>query len=182
MVSNTTGLNITFHTTLVDAESDTNAIANPSNYSSGAQTFFIRIENNSTNCYSIESFQLIINTLPDFQSISNYSFCENASDGFGDFMFATKDNEILHGQGGKQVLYFATQSDADNRINIINKNSPYQNTSNPQTIFVRVENLSDQSCYGTSSFDIEVGTNPQYNEPIDWFVCDDISNDGSSYL
>jgi len=93
-------------------------------------------------------------------------------------MFATKDNEILHGQGGKQVLYFTSQNDADNRTNIINKNSPYQNLSSPQTIFVRVENLSDQSCYGTSSFVIDVGTNPQFNEPLDWFVCDDITNNG----
>ncbi|HKK12703.1 MAG TPA: T9SS type B sorting domain-containing protein, partial [Flavobacteriaceae bacterium] len=104
--------------------------------------------------------------------------CENASDGIGDFMFATKDNEILQGQGGKQVLYFETQSDADNRTNIIDKNSAYQNTSNPQTIFVRVENLSDPDCYGTSSFSIEVGTNPAFNEPGDWFVCDDITNNG----
>ena len=178
VVSNTTGLNITFHTNLTDAESDSNAITNPSNYTSSSQTFYIRIENNATSCYSVESFQLIINTLPVFQTINNYSFCENASDGFGEFMFATKDNEILHGQGGKQVLYFATQSDADNRTNIINKNSLYQNTTNPQTIFVRVENLSDPSCYGTSSFDIEVGTNPQFNVPLDWFICDDISNDG----
>src|SRR5690606_11173501 len=71
------------------------------------------------------------------------------------------------------------QNDADNRVNVIDKNLAYQNTSNPQTIFVRVENVSDESCYGTSSFTIEVGTNPEFNEPTDWFVCDDIANDGS---
>ncbi len=178
VVSNTSGLNISFHTALVDAEGDVNAITNPSSYSSGSQTFFIRVENSSTYCYTVESFDLMVNTLPVFQAISDYKFCENASDGVGDFMFATKDNEILHGQGGKQVLYFASQNDADNRTNIINKNSPYQNTSNPQTIYVRVENLSDQNCYGTSSFSIDVGTNPAFNEPSDWFVCDDITNDG----
>ena len=179
VVSNTSGLNITFHTSLVDAEANSNALSNVSNYSSGSQTFFIRVENSATGCYAVESFDLIINTLPVFQTISDYRICENASDGIGDFMFATKDNEILQGQPGKQVLYFLTQNDADNRTNIINKNSPYQNVSNPQTIFVRVENLSDQSCYGTSSFVVDVGTNPAYNEPIDWFVCDDITNNGS---
>ena len=178
IVSNTTGLNISYHNTLADADSNSNAISNPTSYSSGSQTFFIRIENNSTGCYTVESFDLVVNTLPVFQPISEYRFCENASDGIGDFMLATKDNEILHGQPGKQVLYFETQADADNRTNSINKNSPYQNTSNPQTIFVRVENLSDQDCYGTSSFSMAVGTNPDFNEPLDWFVCDDISNDG----
>ncbi len=178
VVSDTTGRTITFHTSLADADADTNAISNPSNFSSGSQTFYIRVENSSTACYTIENFVLTVNTLPVFQTISTYRICENASDGIGDFMFATKDNEILQGQGGKQVLYFASQSNADNRTNIINKNSPYQNLSNPQTVFVRVENLSDQNCYGTSSFSVEVGTNPAFNEPLDWFVCDDITNDG----
>ena len=178
VVSDTTNRTITFHTTLADAEGNVNAISNPSSYSSGSRTFFIRVENSSTGCYMVESFNLIVNTLPVFQTISDYKFCENASDGFGDFMLATKDNEILNGQPGKQVLYFETQADADNRTNIINKNSPYQNTSNPQTIFVRVENISDHDCYGTSSFSMEVGTNPDFNVPLDWFVCDDISNDG----
>ena len=177
MVSDTTDRTITFHTNLTDAEDGTNAIANPSSYSSGSQTFFIRVENSTSGCYKIESFDLIINTLPDFQTISDYSFCENSSDGYGDFMFATKDNEILHGQPGKQVLYFESQPDADNRINIIDKNSPYQNISNPQIIYVRVENLADRDCYGTSSFSLDVGTNPSFNAPMDWFVCDDISND-----
>jgi gliding motility-associated-like protein len=178
VVSDTTDRTITFHTTLSDAEAGSNAITNPSNYSSGSQTFFIRVENSTTGCYKIESFNLIINTLPVFQTISDYRICENASDGIGDFILATKDNEILNGQGGKQVLYFRSQTDADNRTNIINKNSAYQNTSNPQIIFVRVENISDQGCYGTSSFSVEVGTNPAFNEPTDWFVCDDITNDG----
>ncbi|MGM5469905.1 choice-of-anchor L domain-containing protein [Flavobacteriaceae bacterium LMO-SS05] len=179
VVSDTTDRTITFHTTLADAEADTNAITNPSNYSSGSQTFFIRVENSSTSCYTIESFNLVVNTLPVFQAISTYRICENDSDGFADFMFATKDNEILQGQSGKQVLYFADPIHAENRTNIINKNNPYQNLSSPQTIYVRVENLSDQNCYGTSSFTIEVGTNPAFNEPLDWFVCDDITNDGS---
>jgi gliding motility-associated-like protein len=51
--------------------------------------------------------------------------------------------------------------------------------TNPQTIFVRVENITDPTCYATSSFPIEVGTNPVFNEPTDIFVCDDITNDGS---
>ena len=53
------------------------------------------------------------------------------------------------------------------------------NLTNPQTIFIRVENFTDTNCYATSSFPIEVGTNPLFNEPTDIFICDDIINDGS---
>lgn len=179
VVSDTTERTFSFHNSLADAEGDINALVNPSNYTSSSQTFYIRVENSITGCYTIERFDLIVNTLPVFQAINDYKICENASDGIGDFNFVTKDTEILQGQTGKQVLYFENQFDADNRTNIIDKNIAYQNLSNPQIIYVRVENISDQDCYGTSSFSIEVGTNPAFNEPKDWFVCDDITNNGS---
>ena len=179
LVSDTTDRTISFHLTQNDADSNSNGISNPSVFETTSQTIFTRVENTVSGCYTTNNFQIIINTLPIFQDISNYKICENSSDGFGDFIFLTKDAEILNGQTGKQTLYFETQQDADNRTNSIDKNISYQNTSNPQTIFVRVENMSDQNCYDTSSFTIEVGTNPQFNEPTDWFVCDDISNDGS---
>lgn len=179
LLSDTTDRNISFHTNLSDAENGSNAIANPSAYSANTQTIFSRVENTISGCYSLENFEIIVNTLPVFLEISNYKICEDSSDGFGDFIFSTKDAEILNGQTGKEVLYYLNQTDADTRTNSIDKNNVYQNISNPQTIFVRVENISDTDCYGTSSFTIEVGTNPLFNEPTDWFVCDDISNDGS---
>ncbi len=179
LVTDTTDRSITFHSTLASAESKSNPITNASNYNANSQTVYARVENTITSCFSIEPISITVNTLPVFSAISNYRICENASDGFGDFIFSTKDAEILNGQAGKQTLYFLNQNDADNRTNAIDKNIAYQNLSNPQTIVVRVENVSDESCYGTSSFTIEVGTNPEFNVPTDWFVCDDIANDGS---
>lgn len=179
LVISTNERSISFHSNLQDAESNSNSIANPENFQSNSTTVFARIENSITGCFSTEPIRIIINTLPQFTTISNYRICEDNSDGFGDFFFNSKDNEILNGQSGKRVLYFINQNDADNRTNIIDKTIAYQNTSNPQTIFVRVENLTDIDCFGTSNFTIEVGTNPQFNEPTDWFVCDDATNDGS---
>ncbi|SDS59933.1 gliding motility-associated C-terminal domain-containing protein [Formosa sp. Hel1_31_208] len=179
LVTNLTERLITFHNTQNDADNSTNPIATPSSYSANTETIFARIENTNTGCYSTESFEIIVNTLPVFIAISNYRICENASDDVADFIFATKDAEILNGQLGKEVLYFLNQTDADNNTNPIDKNIAYQNVSNPQTIFVRVQNLTDADCYDTTDFTIEVGTNPVFNEPTNWFVCDDITNDGS---
>ena len=178
LVIDTIDRSITFHLTLSEADTNTNPIANPSTFSSNTQTIFARVTNTITDCHSTESFEVIVNALPVFISISNYKICEDTNDTIGDFIFSIKDTEILNGQTGKQTLYFSTQIDADNRTNEIDKNSAYQNTSNPQTIYVRVESLTDQDCYDTASFTIEVGINPQFNEPIDWFVCDTIENDG----
>ncbi|WP_298904214.1 T9SS type B sorting domain-containing protein [uncultured Psychroserpens sp.] len=178
LVADTADRDITFYNTQIDADLNTNVIGSASSYSASTETIFARIENTITGCYSTENFQVIVNTLPIFEAISNYKVCEDESDGIGDFIFSTKDAEILNGQAGKETRYFLNQSDADNNTNAIDKTVAYQNVSNPQTIFVRVQNITDIDCYGTSSFIIEVGTNPVYNEPTDWFVCDDISNDG----
>ncbi|MBV7268504.1 T9SS type B sorting domain-containing protein [Winogradskyella luteola] len=179
IVSSTNERAISFHTSQEDADNGTNAVIDENGFNAETQTLFIRVENTVTGCLSIEILNVTVNTTPVFSAIDNYKNCEDNSDGFSDFIFNTKDAEILNGQTGKQVLYYLNQEDADNRANAIDKDVAFQNTSNPQTIFVRVENLSDQNCYGTSNFTIEVGTNPVFNQPADWFVCDDIENDGS---
>lgn len=166
-----------FYTSKANAESESNPISNITSFNAKTQTVYARVNNTLTGCHSIEPLKIIVNTLPVFTSISNYTYCESDSDGFGDFLFKTKDSEILNGQKGKRTSYFLTQEDADNRTNEIDKNKPYFNITNPQTIFVRVENTTKIDCYGTSSFTIEVGTSPEYNAVADWFVCDDISND-----
>ncbi|MCB0398589.1 MAG: T9SS type B sorting domain-containing protein [Winogradskyella sp.] len=179
VVSSTNERQITFHNSQTDADNGSNAITNESTYNAQTETVYIRVENTVTGCHSTEILHITVNTLPVLTAIDNYKICEDSSDGFANFVFNTKDAEILNGQTGKQVLYYLNQNDADNRTNAIDKDVAYQNISTPQTIFVRVENVTDQDCYGTSSFIIEVGTNPVYNEPSDWFVCDDISNNGS---
>lgn len=178
IVASTTDLTISFHNSLNDLQNNTNAILAPNAYNATNETIYTRVESNITSCYATAEIQVIVNTLPVFSPISNFQNCETDGDQIEDFLFNQKDSEILNGQTGKRVLYFETEIDAINRTNIINKNTNYQNTSSPQTIYVRVENLSDQSCFGTSSFVIEVGSLPLYNPPTNFIVCDDISNDG----
>lgn len=174
---------VTFHNSLADAKSDSNPIFDIYNYQAQTEIVYMRVENSSTGCASVEELDIIVNTLPFIGDLTNYvneyTICEDESDGLGEFIFQTKDTEALSGQTGKVVSYYLNPTDADNKTNPIDKTSVYQNISNPQDIYVRIENVSDESCYSTSSFSIEVGTNPEYNEPTDWFVCDDISNDGS---
>ncbi|WMI67852.1 T9SS type B sorting domain-containing protein [Mangrovimonas sp. YM274] len=179
VTANTANQTITFHSSFEDADTGSNPIANTTNYTTATQTLFIRVENGGSACYSLEPLEIYINTLPQIsEPISDYKICEQNSDNIGDFTFITRDEEILNGQTDKQVLYFASQSDAENRTNIIDKTVPYQNTANPQIIYVRIENITDEGCYITASFSIEIGTNPQFNKPLDWFLCDDIANDG----
>lgn len=178
IVANTADLTISFHTSEDDANTNTNPISSASTYNANTQTVFTRIESNITTCFALVIFEIIVNTEPIFASISNFRNCENDGNQIADFIFNEKDTEILNGQTGKRVLYFETESDAINRENIIDKNVIYQNTSNPQFIFVRMENISDRNCFETSSFQIEVGSIPLFEAPLNWIVCDDIANDG----
>lgn len=182
LVNSTNDLVISFHTSEQNANANIDSIAAPEAFTTASTQVFARIESALTSCFSIEGINIIINTLPQFEAISNYRICDIGNNDFADFFFITKDSEILNGQNGKQVLYFENQTDAENRTNMIDKASAYQNTTNPQTIYIRVENISDESCFGTSSFIIEVGSIPEFNEPSDVFLCDDISNDGQETI
>ncbi|MFD2917625.1 T9SS type B sorting domain-containing protein [Psychroserpens luteus] len=179
VVDDQTNINITFHTTFNDAEDDINAITSTAFYPASTDTIFVRVENAISGCASIESFEVIVNTLPIINDISLYKFCEIGDDDFGEFIFSSQDSEILNGQTGKEVFYFENATDAANNTNPIDKDAVYVNLSNPQTIYLRVENITDPDCFSTSSFPIEVGTNPEFNEPTDIFICDDQTNDGS---
>lgn len=184
IVASTTGLQIDFYTSLDDANNNINAIpaSNRNTYNTDTQTIFIRIEDivSGTGCFAIESFEAIINTLPIIPSGIEFKVCEDDGDSFADFLLVENDQAILNGQTGKEVYYFENQIDATNGnlVNAIDKNTVYQNTSSPQTIYVRVENITDSSCSATSSITIQVAPDPIYDPIIDYLVCDDDSNDG----
>ena len=73
----------------------------------------------------------------------------------------TTDTEILNGQLSLNftIKYYESQVNAntDNDALVM----PYQNISNPQTLFARIENNSNQACYDTTSFLLTVFELPQ---------------------
>lgn len=178
IVSDTSDLNISFHTSQNDANENTNPIITPDTFNASTQIIYARVESSITTCFALAEINVIVNTSPIFSPISNFQNCETDGNQIADFLFIEKDSEILNGQTGKVVLYFETETDAIDRTNIIDKNTIYNNVSIPQTIWVRVENVSDQNCYGVSSFILEVGSIPLFTAPTNRIVCDDISNDG----
>ena len=178
VVPSRTGLNIDVFTSFDDADNNVNPIlvTDRNAYNTNTQTIYIRFEDalSGTGCYSISSFEVIVNTLPVFPTISNFQICKNDGTNVADFLLVDKDAEILNGQTGKEVFYF---EDAAFTIPI-DKNSIYQNTTSPQTIYIRVENSTDPTCFGSESFILQVSPDPIYNPVIDYLICDDDSNDG----
>ena len=178
LVTSTSGLDFSFYTNYNDAIEAENAITDSEFYTTESQYIYARVENEITSCYSLSGFHIYVNTIPEFIPITNFENCEADITGVADFYFYLKDEEILNGQPDKQVLYYETELDALAGNNPIDKYAVYNNTSSPQTIYVRVESYTDSDCFSTSSFDIEVGSIPIFNAAESIFVCDDISNDG----
>ncbi|WP_242086796.1 T9SS type B sorting domain-containing protein [Aestuariivivens sediminis] len=123
------------------------------------QTLYARVESTDlTACYNIVSFDVLVNTLPIIPTITPYQVCVDEGTLNADFYLQDKDFEILNGQSGKAVFYFQ-----DAALTIpLNKTLPY-NSNGAETIYVRVENISDPNCNATSSFSLEIGNNPNYN-------------------
>jgi len=171
---------ITYHHSQIDADSGANPIASPYyNLTPNLEEIFVRIENNqNTDCYDTSSFNLIVHNLPTANPIADVEVCDDDNDGFFSFdLNALHDATVLGTQNPAtfNVQYFISSDDALNNVNALAM--PYQTVSNPQTIYVRIENNDSSDCFDTTSFNIEVFNTPTANTVIDIEVCD---NDNDS--
>lgn len=134
-----------FHTTIADAESHTNAIAETEAYASLVAEVYLRIEAESGN---FEIFTIFLNSIE-----CNYFDCfENRvievcdDDGFNDGVITFNLNAIYDCPEDNIVYTFHdTIVDAEVSNNALP--STYTNLSNPQTIYVRVELAGDPNIY-----------------------------------
>ncbi len=104
--------------------------------------------------------------------------CDDENDGIYEFAFLETTSEILGAQDPVTfiVKYYLTQADADADTNALVL--PYENISNPQTIYARIENSGYGACYDTTSFQLSVFQQAIAYVPDDVENCDD-GNDGS---
>ncbi|MCK0156327.1 T9SS type B sorting domain-containing protein [Cellulophaga sp. F20128] len=144
------------------------------------ETVYARIENaNSSLCYQISSFDLIVKKAAVLHPVADWTACDSNSDGFYNFDVSQKDVEVLNGQYATEfrVQYFETLADAVGNTNAVATN--YQNTSNRQELYFRIHNITDPECFETGSFTIEVIPAIIANTPSNILVCDtDLTNDG----
>ena len=119
---------------------------------------FYRLENNITGCTSFIEQEVIINTQPVVEEITDFILCVNAGETEAGFLLSSKDAEVLDNQTGKVVSYFSSQTDAENNENAVPLDIPFDSNGG-QIIFVRVENDDDPNCNTTdpiSQFTLEV--------------------------
>ena len=178
---------VSYHTTMADAESGANSIPNPTAYTNTGptQTIYARVTNTGdpsdpldtgTGCYTIVSFDIIVNPLPDTVAVDNIIACELNTDNIYIFDLTTQTSAILNGQPEPDfaVSYYTTLAAAESGTGAIANPSAFQNTVNPQEIFVNINNTITSCDIATVSFFVEVQEAAEVNPNHDTYVlCDD---------
>lgn len=146
-------------------------------------TYYIEVTTNTVLCES--TFEVIVKSPPTSSPASDIVKCEDNVDGLGNdgiiqgFLMNQRDNEILGAlsPSGYFVTYHETQQNAIDNLDPIDPNTGYENKSNPQTIYVRLEDKAT-GCFVTDrNFELKVNELPIIN-PVDAISeCDD-DNDG----
>ncbi|QHI34971.1 Microbial collagenase [Kordia antarctica] len=167
------GFDVYYYETLTDAENDANRL--PYNYllQNPMQSIFARKENSqNTTCFNVTEFLIQLQTQYTANSVNDLIVCDDVSnDGFELFNLNVQNDFISGSQTGNfTIKYYTSQVDADADTNQIA--ASFSNETNPQEIFVRIENDDATNCFDTTSFFIEVKEVPNVNtDEIIMYLC-----------
>ncbi|MGB3592164.1 MAG: choice-of-anchor L domain-containing protein [Nonlabens sp.] len=164
---------LSYYFDFVDALQGNNPITTPETTNVTSGIVFVRAEDINNGCTSFVELEVAINTQTEISTISEFLECEDDDDGITQFIFIGKDSEILDGSTGRTVYYYSSLDDAQNDVDRIDKEQPYTNLTNPQTIYAAVVNDFGLSCTTIASFQLRVATVPLYNIPQDIIGCDE---------
>ena len=166
---------IAYYDSQADADAGINALVNAYENTSSPQTIYVSLTDLSTGCRSTGSFTLIVNPLPSLVLPTPLEVCDDGTpDGLTELNLSIKDDEIRGGNPDYSISYYLTQSDAD--LGVTPLSIPYTNISNPQTVFVRGENVNT-GCVTTTTLELGVIQAAVANTPPPMEFCDP-DNDG----
>ena len=169
---NPTEFTVTYYDSAENANSATDPLTSPyTNTTRDAQTIFVRVTNNTTECFTDHtSFNIIVNPLPIANFAEDIEVCDDNLDGSARNGFSqnidlqSRTADILGDQDPTlfSVSYHASLDDAQTDTRRLL--SPFSNTiPNRQTIFIRVFNQTNQCTNGISNFDVIVNAEPLAN-------------------
>jgi gliding motility-associated-like protein len=177
---NISSITINYYLSKNDADSNSNPLQSPfTNTIPFEQSIFIKAYSNQSSV-ATQEIKLIVNQLPT--SVNAYlTQCETGSnpDGLSLFNLNEANFKLTNNNTDLLTSFFANPSDA-----ILNNNplNPfYTNTSNPQTIAVRVSN-SKTSCYAISTLTLNVNAISETIYTINPVCDDDGTEDGLHFF
>lgn len=149
------------------------------------ETIFAKVSNkNNASCFDSTDFNIqVFETPKPNTAISPLTECDNASFGSDTdniilFDLTQKETDILNSQSTSNftVLYY---TDAGFSAQIANP-AAFQNTTNPQTIYVKMLNNTNSSCVAATKFNVEVFSLPTISSSVVLKQCDNADINGFS--
>ncbi|WP_298427993.1 hypothetical protein, partial [uncultured Kordia sp.] len=106
---------LSYHESLIDAENDVNPIVNLTDYTNivaNQQTIWVRLEDNTTECFAIGSFNILVVGPPVLVQPTPFALCDDAesgdeSDELTTFDLTEKYIEITGGDTSLTLAYYA---------------------------------------------------------------------------
>lgn len=158
---------VTFHETMVNAQSGVSAIGNPATYinmAANSQTIYVRVVS-TANVVSLTSFSLIVNSLPAANQASQF-FCDTME--LAIYNLSESNATISGGAAGVTITYHVTELDAINNTNAIPNDIFIPTVVPVQIVFARVQNPVT-GCFSITTVTLNTHncTPPVCNPPID---------------
>ena len=184
------GVLLTYHETLLDAQVGNYALTSPYiNIVTPSQIIYVRAVyplpplGTGTGCFETVQLELIVNPTPIIPfNIEDLVVCDDDRDGVSIFDLTDKEDIIYGTQSPADftLTYYLTQEHATNGTPRIANPTVFENTINPQTIWVRLEHNFTE-CFKIGKFNIFSQSGPSVVQPLEPLTeCDDLGdpNDG----
>ena len=170
---------VTFHLTEQDALTSSNGQTSPfDNTTAFVDFIWVRAENTVTGCFSVLAIELNVVAAPKIPALDPIVKCDedsNPQDGRTTFDLTVQSPIIIAAQigaGPYTVTYYTTEANATAGLSPIIQDTFYINTTNPQTIWVRVDD-ANSDCFAVKSFEISVNLPILLTRPAPLSLCDD---------
>ena len=163
---------VTYYESVSDAQQGVNSVETNYTNTSNPQEIFARVEHvdaigSNSGCFSISEFNIEVSgAVPALIPEIEYVICDPLNINTNQIFDLSSQNEIiLENQNieNYEFTYHLSEDDALNGINHLE--TQYQNITNPQTIYVRVEDNVAFDCFSLTSFDLVICRIPEGISP-----------------
>ncbi|WP_415582627.1 choice-of-anchor L domain-containing protein, partial [Flavobacterium longum] len=179
-VLNPANYDIGYYHTQFEAENEISPIGPRTNYPGfEGEIIWVKVleTNSGFDCYVVFPFVLHYENCGTANNPPDLALCDDLSnDGVEDFDLTPQIAEVLGSNPPANyiITFHTTLADANTGANDLTGINAYQNTSNPQTIYVRMEDVADATSFSTVDFTLTVHPQPATPNPADVSVCSDV--------
>ena len=170
---------VTYYRTFQLSQDGTDPILNPTTFpiTGETQEIFISIADISGHCFAYASFRIFFTPI-SISDTTKFIVCDPDNDGNETIDLDDYRSDALNGQGptAYTVTFYETQTGANSDIGALPDD--YTVAVPMQTIYVRVQNNFNPSCFLTTTFILDVLPTPEIISLGDFELCDDDVYDG----